>query len=375
MANKTTANVLELYRNNLPYGSNLPSSDKGTTTVAGTPYELFGAYTGPKYKNNPASVPTHAPTVASSASTVSNSGGVSSSGGAGNSSANRSVSYSTGGNYADQLKALYDQQQQKLNEYQQAQNTAAQNAYSKNLAALQSAYNGKMANLDNSLQNAKSQLASSYNASKKSINDDAAKAMQEAYVNRMMSQKNLQQQLSAQGLSGGASESAIAGLINNYGNARNNIDTTRNHNLSSLEQTYTQNLADLMQNYYNAKSAADENRLNYQMQLENTLANNATASYGNLYNAMSNLDAGYLSAMQDALANQASYQAQANTASNTVNNVTTENKPLEVGENVINFLRNSAKVGNTVENMIYDLEDRGYNANQIAEILTRAGVS
>lgn len=275
--------------------------------------------------------------------------------------------------YADQIKSLYEQQQQKLNEYQQAQNAAAQNAYNKNYAALQSAYNNKISNLDSSLQNAKRQLAGSYDASKQSINADASKAMQEAYVNRMMAQKNLQQQLTAQGLSGGASESAVAGLINNYGNARNEIDTTRNNNLSNLEQNYNQNLADIMQNYYNAKSAADENRMAYQMQLENALADNSTASYGTLYNAMANLDTGYLNAMQKALENQAAYQAKANTASNKTETVSTQNA--NTGSNaLVTNLQKQFGSGTSADDLIIQLSNRGYSADQIMQLFSQAGI-
>lgn len=287
------------------------------------------------------------------------------------SSYSTSVSYNPYSGYADQLRALYEQQQQNLASYQQAQREAAQNAYNSNMAALQAAYNAKITNLDKSLSNAKDQLLSQYDYSKQGINSDASRALQEAYVNKMLSQKNMQQQLTAQGLSGGASESSMAGLINNYGNARNEIDLARNDNLSSLEQTYNSNLADVLQNYYNAKIAADESRLGYQMQFENALANNAVSSYGDLHNAMANLDSSYLSAMQNALANQAAYNAKTVTASNRTDSVNTESD-LSSFNNAVQYIKKTYGANNE-EDLIRELNNAGYSSEQISQIFAKAG--
>lgn len=292
------------------------------------------------------------------------------------SSSSASSSVSTGnpyGNYANQLQSLYNQQMQNLNNYQQQQKAAAQNAYNNNMSALMNAYNSRMSNLDSSLQNAKEQLQGYYDNSKRGIESDSARALQEAYINKMLSQKNLQQQLTAQGISGGASESAIAGLINNYGNARNEIDTTKNNNLADLEQNYNSNLADVLNNYYNARNAADESKLSYQMQLENALANNTVSSFGNLYDAMANLDSSYINAMQNALANQAAYQAKANTASNTVNSVDTSNAG--INDSTVNYVKNQIRSGRTQDEIIMELGENGYGEDDIYQILKNAGLA
>ncbi len=200
--------------------------------------------------------------------------------------------------YADQLKAQ-----------QQAQQQAAQNAYDSNMSALQSAYQQKLANLDSNLNATKSQLTSSYNDSAKSLNDSASKALQEAYISRMMSEKKLPMQLSAQGINGGATESAVASLMNNYGNARNNIETSRQDNLRQLEAAYNNNMANAMQSYNDAVSSAADANMSYRMQLENDLANNTVGSYQNLYNALANMDGNYVNAMSNYVANQADRSA------------------------------------------------------------------
>ena len=301
-------------------------------------------------------------------------GGSSPSGGGGSSYSSTSVSGTNPyGSYLDQLQKLYAQQQANLNAYQQAQQQAAQNAYNNNMAALNNAYNQKIASLDKNLNNMKTQLANQYDYSKGNINTDADRSLKEAYVNRMLSQKNLQQQLSAQGLSGGASESAMAGLINNYGNARNEIDTTRGENLAGLEQTYNSNLADLMSNYESARQNAADTRLQYQMQLENALANNSTDSYGNLYNAMASLDSSYLSAMQNALANQAAYSAKQTSASNGVNRASTSgNTDLSTFNGALAYAKKNVGPSN-INDFVSQLAGNGYSDADIAYILKKAG--
>lgn len=77
------------------------------------------------------------------------------------------------------------------------------------------------------------------------VNDAADKALQEAYINKMMTLKNLPQTLSAQGLTGGVAESTTAGLYNNYGNSRNEIESERLDQIGALQQAYNNNMAQL----------------------------------------------------------------------------------------------------------------------------------
>lgn len=77
------------------------------------------------------------------------------------------------------------------------------------------------------------------------VNNAADKALQEAYINKMMTLKNLPQTLSAQGLTGGVAESTTAGLYNNYGNSRNAIETERLDQIGALQQAYNNNMAQL----------------------------------------------------------------------------------------------------------------------------------
>lgn len=75
------------------------------------------------------------------------------------------------------------------------------------------------------------------------VNAAADQALREAYLNKMESLKGLNQALTAQGLSGGASETALAGLYNNYGSARSQIEAQRLEQQGNLQSTLQSNLA------------------------------------------------------------------------------------------------------------------------------------
>lgn len=84
-----------------------------------------------------------------------------------------------------------------------------------------------------------------YQNSVNQVNSAAEKALQDAYVNRMQSQRTMNQGLTAQGMTGGASETALSRLLNSYENSRNSTENARLDNLSTLETTYLNNMASL----------------------------------------------------------------------------------------------------------------------------------
>lgn len=160
---------------------------------------------------------------------------------------------------------------------------AAKQAYDNGMAALNEAYGAYMAALEENFGSTQGQLADSYNRSKKNIKDDALQSLKQAYINKMLQAKNFDQEMSAQGISGGASETTRASMSNNYGNARNNIYTTRNRSLSDLEGNYNDNLAAATQAYNQAVAQAQLAKAEQAMQLENALANNQIAALDDYY--------------------------------------------------------------------------------------------
>ena len=218
-------------------------------------------------------------------------------------------SYS-GVDYASQLANLYAQQQAQAQEYAAQQRAAAESAYRAGMERLGQAWDTKTGALKDNLNSTLANLQRQYDSSKNEVNADANKSLREAYINYMLNKKNLNQNLTAQGIGGGAAESTMAGMYNNYGNSRNNINTTLNDNLTSLENTYQGNISNANQQYNSAYANALSDYLNYQNQLEQNLANSIVGSYGNMVNSLGSLDSGYTNALYDLLQKQAAYEYQ-----------------------------------------------------------------
>lgn len=199
---------------------------------------------------------------------------------------------------------------------------AAQAAYDRGMGALNNAYDAQMNSLRSNLDETRNTLADQYNRSRKGITDDATASLRQAYINKMMSQKNLGQQMSAMGLTGGATESSLNNLLNSYGNARNQINTTKNNNLYNLEGNYNDNLSQAMQAYNSAVASANLQKAQQAMSLENALANNQISALGDYQSLMQRENQNYLDLLKAAIANGASFSydpTKANNAFNAVN--------------------------------------------------------
>lgn len=157
-----------------------------------------------------------------------------------------------------------------MSAWQQAQSAilAAQNAAAEQLRAAQEAQRKAR---EEAYQKAAAQQRANYDFSVGQVNDATGKALQKAYINRMLQDKNLQQSLSAQGLNGGASETTTAGMYNNYNNARNALETERQRQNANLLNTYQNNMAQLEQQRASG-AAADLSQ--YQTALQNLTAGN-----------------------------------------------------------------------------------------------------
>lgn len=107
------------------------------------------------------------------------------------------------------------------------------------------------------------------------VNSAADKALREAYINKMQTQRTLGQQMAAQGLNGGYSETTAAGLQNNYGNARNELETERSSQLNDLNMTYQKNLA-AARNILDSGNAGDYSA--YLSDVAKLIASNPTRS-------------------------------------------------------------------------------------------------
>ena len=196
-----------------------------------------------------------------------------------------------------QVQAAQDAAARRAEELARQKQEAAQAAYDKNMGYLNEAYANRSNLLQQSYNDALAQLQASYDSGARGVNQNADSAQQQAYINYMMSKRDLPQALVAQGLTGGMSESALAGMYNSYGNNRNTIDRGRNDSLATLLDTLNSNKSTALQNYNNQLSADDQQKMAYQLQLEQALANQSAEILQNKYDTLQNLDNTYTQQM------------------------------------------------------------------------------
>jgi hypothetical protein len=103
--------------------------------------------------------------------------------------------------------------------------------------------------------------------STKELNVDSEQALREAYITKMQNQRDLNQRLAAMGLNGGATETTMARLANQYGNSRTDVNNTRNRSLAGINQTYSEQLAAALQAYNSAMANLEMQRLNAELSL------------------------------------------------------------------------------------------------------------
>lgn len=188
----------------------------------------------------------------------------------------------------------------------------AQAAYDRNMSRIASAYGSAASSLRGNLDSSISRLNAARDKSMGDVRNDAEDSLRQAYINNMMTRKNLNQRLSAMGYNGGATETTMSSLENQYGKSRSGINDTLNKNIANLDMTYGDNLAQAQQAYNSAMANLYLQRMQMEMQAENALNNAETSAV----NASMNIDGSYMSALQAALANQANYQYDASQATN-----------------------------------------------------------
>lgn len=176
-------------------------------------------------------------------------------------------SYSAPAQSNDYMNSYISQMQSAMQAAQQAAADAQRRAEEQMRAAQEAQRRAR----EEAYQRSAAQQKTNYEYGQGELNRATDNALQQAYINRMLQQRNLAQQLSAQGLNGGASETTTAGMLNNYNNSRNALETERQNQLASLANTYQNNMAQL-ENQRASGDAADLSQ--YQTNLANLTANN-----------------------------------------------------------------------------------------------------
>ena len=215
---------------------------------------------------------------------------------------------SYGGGYSDNyidyeaiLRAQQEAEERRLAELRRR----ADEAYNRNMARIENTYNSTAGDLRSNYDSTVSRLNEARDKSTNDVNADAEKSLQEAYINNMMNRKNLNQRLSAMGYNGGATETTMGSLDNQYGASRNGINEAVTKSLANLNQTYGDNLAGALQNYNSAMSNLGLQRMQLENAAENA-RNNMEASFTpTTDNLLMNQD--YVNALKNVVARQGQY--------------------------------------------------------------------
>ena len=285
---------------------------------------------------------------------------------------------STANHYAAllaQVQAQQDAAARRAEELARQKQEAAQAAYDKNMGYLNEAYANRSNLLQQSYNDALAQLQASYDSGARGVNRNADSAQQQAYINYMMSKRDLPQALAAQGLTGGMSESALAGMYNSYGNNRNTIDRGRNDSLATLLDTLNSNKSTALQNYNNQLSADDQQKMAYQLQLEQALANQSAEILQNKYDTLQNLDNTYtqqMLALQQAQAESAAKAASRSYSSGGGNSsVSTSQGGTDITKTpVFNKVKTMFDNGADTQSVVTELESKfGMSAEEIQALI------
>lgn len=171
-------------------------------------------------------------------------------------------------------------------------NNAAQEAYQNMLKTgnteaqgIQSQWDNAAAAAQNSYSNSLSNLQNSYNANINQANMSADDAARQQYIAYMQNKNKLGEQLSTQGITGGASETALNSILNAYSTALNSNEGNRQAALADLASSYQNDLTGLNQT------------LNSSLASINSQYGSAYADAVNAYQA--NLDAARLAADEE----------------------------------------------------------------------------
>lgn len=133
------------------------------------------------------------------------------------------------------------------------------------------AYNAYKENQDKIYKQQQDALKSQNEADANKINASYNNTARQAYIQQMQSRNALPEQLKAQGITGGASETALINLQNNYGKNIANNESARGTALADLTQGYNNNLSSLATAYQQQMANAELEALENQAQYTDTL--------------------------------------------------------------------------------------------------------
>ncbi|MEG0804041.1 MAG: hypothetical protein RSF90_03690 [Pygmaiobacter sp.] len=148
----------------------------------------------------------------------------------------------------------------------------AQELFGQSMAVLSEAYKKRSSLLRASYDTTLAGLQTEQESASDSANVGIDRALQEAYISRIKSERDLPNQLAAMGISGGLSESALAGVRNQYGTARNSLERSRADQLVQIALQIQKSKSAALQNYQTQLAADEKQRLADELSLRQRLA-------------------------------------------------------------------------------------------------------
>lgn len=169
--------------------------------------------------------------------------------------------YDIEGNRLSDDDAYYNQMYQQdpdkyYNEFMDPENTSAGRAYREMMDALEAQIAAAEAKYQAQIDSAVRELE----YQKEGINDQFGTGAQQAYINKMLAQRDLPQQLASTGIQGGLTESSLLSLENEYSNNYNDLLKERNRSNNEVDL----NIANVRAN---GAAAMAEAAANYQAQM------------------------------------------------------------------------------------------------------------
>lgn len=258
-------------------------------------------------------------------------------------------------------------------ELQRQAQERANEAYERNMERIANAYDSAYGSLKDNLSSTQGRLNAARDKSMGEVRGDAEDSLRQAYINNMMTRRNLNQRLAAMGMNGGATETTMSSLENQYGKSRSGINQTLNDNISNLDSTYGDNLAAALQSFNSAKANLDLQRMQLENQAEQARQNAEAAS---MSGAM-NVDGGYITALQAALANQGQYNYNRSQATNDfVAGNAQQAQSASQGNNYAMYLAQQLlNAGNSSTDVSNYLQYRGYTPQTLQSIFRQLGIS
>lgn len=256
----------------------------------------------------------------------------------------------------------------------------ADEAYERNMQRIANAYNSASNSLKSNYDSTAERLGASRDSSLSDVNKDAEASLRQAYINNLLTKKNLGQRLSAMGYNGGATESTMAQLENNYGNSRTGINETLNDNISKLNQSYGDNLANALQQYNSAVSDLDMQKMQLEMEAENQRQNAMEGFYSQVGNLA--VDPSYLTALQSALSNMGSVSYSPTLATNSYTPASVQQAASAANDaNYAKYLAqarldssNGANTNTIKNNLFSEVSNGNLDINTLYKVLKALGV-